>query len=923
MGLLDKNLDKVKDKITGLFNPFSENKGIGDMLGSAFGGLTEAFDGVYDALSGVFKPQFETLEEAEDSLFNEQPAPPAIGSIYESDTHAYDELTSYGDHHFIRGFVRHEFTNRERDFGLHYTHGSGGEAADTVLDDPNDGYEGDVYRGPRSAWVRVCSNALHTDEKTGESFEGFVLHGVTNFEDIYGFGPSGTDSANNILGYDVNGKPHILEEKMFKHRPCPGVVSFESETVEPMHNGRKTTLTITCWSRSQLDYLHPYFLSPGITAVVEWGWNNYPRDVLADLTDLGYSADENPDTPGEASGLVGMYSDIQYSTDHIKKGRGNYMYVIGLMTNFSYSLREDGGYDCQLEITNIGGLAFDQKKKTGKKTCVKKKELSDEKKEEAKEDASDDFEDRKEDFESFIDSYLTSYLDDDDDDKGVDVSYGFGGEYMMKRTKRHVTRGRYFTPDTVKASGTYEMGKKSYYITFGLFLDFVNEFYAKSTFASNGAPATLFEFTCERTRIAAHPNIKSMNGDVLLIPNSTSPRRNGGSSTAMINMLTSDNRGVSRDELQSALIASVAESGKKVDNLAAALKASPRDDLYTILASKAIAIGNYRNYPDYTQDPTTGKLRKSMVREKAVLPFPDYATGSGGYSGRLKDLYVNVETIKDAVYGADKVEVFVMNVLKQMSEAAGGIWEFNFTSASRSTDNCPVTAITDQNYTGITSVDERQRMGEIYTFNAHQKNSIVQSMSLSVDLPGEVASEVIGQAGMEDRSNKTRAFAREAEDRLINADAASKKCGKLGGTFWQSTKEDIEEPDRYIIVKKIEIKVEKSITEWDGVDTKEIKIEMVDTNKVRAEKSMREDKNPKNNVNFNAPVPNVELEIQLLGIAGIRNFDCFNCTGVPTAYYTRGYFVIKQIKDSISDNNWTTTITGWFSMNANEPESKK
>ena len=66
------------------------------------------------------------------------------------------------------------------------------------------------------------------------------------------------------------------------------------------------------------------------------------------------------------------------------------MYVIGLMTNFSYSLREDGGYDCQLEITNIGGLAFDQKKKTGKKTCVKKKELSDEKKEEAKEDASDE-----------------------------------------------------------------------------------------------------------------------------------------------------------------------------------------------------------------------------------------------------------------------------------------------------------------------------------------------------------------------------------------------------------------------------------------------------------------------------------------------------------------------------------------------------
>ena len=80
----------------------------------------------------------------------------------------------------------------------------------------------------------------------------------------------------------------------------------------------------------------------------------------------------------------------------------------------------------------------------------------------AEEDAAEDLEDRTEDSESFVDDYLTEYLDQDDDEKGVDVRWGSGGptggNYMTNRTKAKVTRGRYFTPDTLDSKANYEMG---------------------------------------------------------------------------------------------------------------------------------------------------------------------------------------------------------------------------------------------------------------------------------------------------------------------------------------------------------------------------------------------------------------------------------------------------------------------------------
>ena len=51
--------------------------------------------------------------------------------------------------------------------------------------------------------------------------------------------------------------------------------------------------------------------------------------------------------------MIGLFTDPVYANNHLKKGKGNYSFVIGMISNYSYSLREDGGYDCEIKVTSM------------------------------------------------------------------------------------------------------------------------------------------------------------------------------------------------------------------------------------------------------------------------------------------------------------------------------------------------------------------------------------------------------------------------------------------------------------------------------------------------------------------------------------------------------------------------------------------
>ena len=113
MSFFDKQLNNLKDKITGSFNPFDGKGiplgGIGNLIDSAIDGVVDTLDNVFDSVSGIFKPQFDTKQEAEDSLFNSQPEPIPRGTIYESSIQDAENMRSPNDPLHIRNFVRQSF----------------------------------------------------------------------------------------------------------------------------------------------------------------------------------------------------------------------------------------------------------------------------------------------------------------------------------------------------------------------------------------------------------------------------------------------------------------------------------------------------------------------------------------------------------------------------------------------------------------------------------------------------------------------------------------------------------------------------------------------------------------------------------------------------------------------------------------------
>jgi hypothetical protein len=57
------------------------------------------------------------------------------------------------------------------------------------------------------------------------------------------------------------------------------------------------------------------------------------------------------------------------------------------------------------------------------------------------------------------------------------------------------------------------------------------------------------------------------------------------------------------------------------------------------------------------------------------------------------------------------------------------------------------------------------------------------------------------------------------------------------------------------------------------------------------------------------PLP-IKYSFKILGNSGIRRGDMFNISGIPAKYTTRGLFQVTQIEHSLEGNQWFTNITG-------------
>ena len=134
-------------------------------------------------------------------------------------------------------------------------------------------------------------------------------------------------------------------------RPIAGVKDVEISYSGDFKALRKATINWSVGSLEDLEVLTPYFLTVGKSVMIDWGWA-FPNKSLNEQFGLLYFyRDENGD--GKVNPEV--FTDQQSKILDIG---GNYGAMGGTISNFSYDLRSDGGFNCVTKVVAVGVNMF-------------------------------------------------------------------------------------------------------------------------------------------------------------------------------------------------------------------------------------------------------------------------------------------------------------------------------------------------------------------------------------------------------------------------------------------------------------------------------------------------------------------------------------------------------------------------------------
>jgi len=128
------------------------------------------------------------------------------------------------------------------------------------------------------------------------------------------------------------------------YRPMAGLKSINTQIKGGTKALKQITVNWTCWDFETLTELTPYFLHPGATVAVEFGWM-WPGHT--------------PDNTVYDNWKQINSSEIDNITEAvIEKGRGNQEMLYGLVSNFNWTGRDDGGFDCTTTLVSPASNIF-------------------------------------------------------------------------------------------------------------------------------------------------------------------------------------------------------------------------------------------------------------------------------------------------------------------------------------------------------------------------------------------------------------------------------------------------------------------------------------------------------------------------------------------------------------------------------------
>jgi hypothetical protein len=171
-----------------------------------------------------------------------------------------------------------------------------------------------------NTWVKAISGAVAAK---GNS-KGMVLQSIQNWEafDVGAFGASTnasyygstniTQPRSGTIGVDLNGDPidtsTATTDRML--RPSPIITGLEIKEGQDQIS-RECTLSIKCFTLGQMEVIQTYFMEPGYTLYIEYGWNT--PNLVGPLPSTLFGAKVKPENIIKAASERGLNYDTLHN----------------------------------------------------------------------------------------------------------------------------------------------------------------------------------------------------------------------------------------------------------------------------------------------------------------------------------------------------------------------------------------------------------------------------------------------------------------------------------------------------------------------------------------------------------------------------------------------------------------------------------
>ena len=160
------------------------------------------------------------------------------------------------------------------------------------------------------------------------------------------FSYMGDSDSRMTVDYALPGYRRYKDGADLGFRPQPGILNMDIKSHNRFGSLRTATVRFVCWTKEDMDKMEILYMRPGFSVLLEWGYSAYlnGNSVENDISTIEY---KYLSTASKARAEIAR-----------KKKQYNYNYdaVLGLVKNFSWSLRPDGGYDCTTTIVTTGDI---------------------------------------------------------------------------------------------------------------------------------------------------------------------------------------------------------------------------------------------------------------------------------------------------------------------------------------------------------------------------------------------------------------------------------------------------------------------------------------------------------------------------------------------------------------------------------------